>query len=203
MIEKMQNYYRLNHKLKDVLNVCDKLEEAKEKDLEVDRDLLYQIAENIPDVYDECHEYIDIGRRDLAHRIKRRRTIIVLVLLWPILAITGALITKFLTGESWILLATFIYPAFMIGTYSLCWVGFPIGWNKIRDMADGAGGAIINLVALFVGLITMSLSYFIAIGQIFTEKRNMSYIRYTLDLLDKTLKQTKSMEHIVSERLAY
>lgn len=199
----MQNYYRLNHKLKDVLNVCDKLEEAKEKDLEVDRDLLYQIAENIPDVYDECHEYIDIGRRDLAHRIKRRRTIIVLVLLWPILAITGALITKFLTGESWILLATFIYPAFMIGTYSLCWVGFPIGWNKIRDMADGAGGAIINLVALFVGLITMSLSYFIAIGQIFTEKRNMSYIRYTLDLLDKTLKQTKSMEHIVSERLAY
>lgn len=203
MLEKMGNYYRLYQKLNDVRELSEEVEKIKTENREVDSDTLREIADNIPATYEQCNEFIKISKHDLANRIKRRKSIIILVLIWPILALVAGLITKFITGEeSWMFLLTFLYSAFIIGTYSLCWVGFPIGWNKTRELSGGSDSPTILVVAFFVGLFTMCFSYIIAIVKIFTEKKDIDYVKFIIEELNRTITRTQSIEKFVSERLA-
>ena len=203
MIEKMENYYRLYQNLQDVRALSEELERSKTEQYEVDTETLHDMAENIPSMRERYKGFLDHSKRDLANRIKRRKRMIILVLIWPILGLIAGLITKFALGdESWMFLLMFLYPTFIIGTYSLCWVGFPIGWNKIRETSGGSDSPTVTLVAFFVGLLTMCFSYFIAIVKIFTEKKDIAYVKYIIEELNRTITRTQSIEQFVSERLA-
>ena len=50
-------------------------------------------------------------------------------------------------------------------TYSLCWVGFPIGWNYVRDRYPES-----IIMALMLGLLVMCFSIPIAFFQIFIKE---------------------------------
>lgn len=200
MIEPMQKYYRISHHLKEIRELSEQIDEARKNNIDIDSNTLQEVAEYIPEANASCYKLIDESKRDLANRIKRRKKIIILVLIWPILAILAGIVFKFVTNESWIWLLYFLYPAFMIGTYSLCWVGFPVGWKKFRELGGGSNNPIIILVSFVAGLITMSFSYFIAIVKIFSEKSNISYINHIILELNRTLERTKSMQDFLAER---
>lgn len=73
--------------------------------------------------------------------------------------------------------AIFIAGMFPVMTWTLCFVGFPIGWGWIRAGKDTAESGIANLIlSLIVGAFTMSFSVIIAIVQLFTWKKAIKRI---------------------------
>ena len=83
---------------------------------------------------------------------------IILVLGWIVVALVLFFLVPSYQGE----LGDVLEIVFPFSTYSLCWVGFPIGWKAVRNRNPD------NFVgAFFLGLLTMCLSLPIAVFQIF------------------------------------
>lgn len=189
MRKPMEEYYALHNKLMEWREVGDAVNDARAHNQPLDDAVTELLHENLPQAKVTCGNLINECQSDLTKRVKRRKAIITLVLLWPILAIVGGVIAYILTAgsieasESWIFLVGASYMTLIVGTYSLCWVGFPVGWNKFRELGGYSNNPIILLVSFFAGLFTMSFSYFIAIAQIFKEKKRLAYISAVINEL--------------------
>ncbi len=60
---------------------------------------------------------------------------------------------------------------FILSAYSLCWVGFPVGWRWLSGVRENSYGndtayGMWCIISFFVGVITMAFSVPIAIFQI-------------------------------------
>lgn len=151
--------------------------------------------------------------KDIRKRKKRRIVLTVFVLFWlaalgvcMALAATGVL-PDLGTGMSPYVDALEI--AFLGATWSLCWVGFPVGWNmcaterleaksqamityridehgyvdkKVDTVSPKIGAAILSFLT---GCIMLAFSYIVAIVQIFTTKGDIGYIEMVLKKADE------------------
>ncbi len=113
--------------------------------------------------------------RDIVARIRAKKAMTVLVILWPLLAAMACLTCYILYRETYIFMEIAI-ATYIVGTYSLCWVGFPAGYRFMLDYRDSVTLAD-YAVAIIVGMITMCFSYFIAIVKIFKTKNDLRYIQ--------------------------
>ncbi len=204
MRKPMEEYYALHDKLMEWREVGDIVNDAKTHNQPLNRTVAEFLHENLPQAKVTCSNLINECQYDLMKRVKRRKTMIILVLLWPILAIVGGIIARILAAESlkgmsWIILVSALYGVVILGDYSLCWVGFPVGWNKFRELGGYSNNPIIVLVSFFAGLFTMCFSYFIAIAQIFKEKKRFPYILAVINELKNCLSMFSEIHNYLYE----
>ena len=149
--------------------------------------------------------------KDVAKRKKRRIVLAVFVLFWVVAFGVAMALAAFgvipAMGASPYLTAA--GGVFIAATWTLCWVGFPVGWNscagerleaksqalitvridehgyvdtKVDTISPKIGAAIMSLI---VGCITLAFSFPIAIVQIFTTKGDIAYIESVLKKADR------------------
>lgn len=149
--------------------------------------------------------------KDVKKRKKRKIVLIVFVLFWLVaLGVAMALAAfGYIPSMGMSPYLTALEAVFIGATWSLCWVGFPVGWNMCagerleaksqvlitlrldengnvearRDTLSPKIGAV--LLSFLTGCIMLAFSYIVAIVQIFTTKGDVGYIEMVLGKADR------------------
>lgn len=153
----------------------------------------------------------DAIEKDIRKRKKRRIVLAVFVLFWIVMLGVGMILAALdvlpSMGTSPYLTAA--GGVFIAATWSLCWVGFPLGWNACAgERLEAKGQAMITVridehgyvdtkvdtvspkigaavMSFLVGCIALAFSFPLAIVQIFTTKGDIGYIEMVLKKADK------------------
>ena len=193
---RMDEYSELDKHAKEWRGLCAIVNDARAKNQRLNFEALAFLHENFSAARSDLTRFISKCQSDLAKRIRRRRAIIALVIIWPILTLFGMAYAEFVADSSWIMA---VLGSYILSTYSLCWVGFPVGWNKVREW--GNYNPYVTFFALIAGLFTMCFSsYLWAFIGIFTEGRDIKYIKSVIKNMKEVQDSLSNMKNYLYQQ---